>query len=204
MKFTSIILVVVLVVALTSLILTGTILTSIQPSASGISNPSLTDGIFDEIRADLNNTNQSINQDNICYKSDNCRQSEIGQNTKGNDNSVTGFTDQSDNIPQAAASEKPSSTPISSNCPAGTTVEATLLEAMTKPLSHTTLPVGTVLCLEFEFGINRNIIAILPDSGITMRVSVVTQPFPATFPTCPKAFVPATTTSVHKFVCARG
>jgi hypothetical protein len=98
MKFTNIVLA---AVAATSLMLTGTILMLIQPYASGISNPSLRDA-FDEIRADLNSTSQSINQDNICFKSDNCRQSEVGQNTKGNDNSVTGFADQSDNLQQSA------------------------------------------------------------------------------------------------------
>jgi hypothetical protein len=100
MKFRSIVLA---AVAVASLMLAGTILTSIQPYASGVSrNPSLRDGITEEIRADLNNTSQSITQDNVCFKSNNCRQSEIGQNTHGIDNQVTGFTDQSDNIQQSA------------------------------------------------------------------------------------------------------
>jgi hypothetical protein len=51
-----------------------------------------------------------MNQENLCYRDNTCRQSDVGQNTLGNDNSITGFADQSDNIPQAAAS-----TPTPSN-----------------------------------------------------------------------------------------
>jgi len=55
----------------------------------------LKQGIHDEIRADLKNTNQSISQKNLCFRSNTCRQSAVGQNTIGDDNSVTGFADQS-------------------------------------------------------------------------------------------------------------
>jgi hypothetical protein len=43
-----------------------------------------------------------LNQQNLCYRTNTCRQSDVGQNTQGNDNQVTGFADQSDNIQQAA------------------------------------------------------------------------------------------------------
>jgi hypothetical protein len=43
-----------------------------------------------------------MNQQNLCYRANTCRQSDVGQNTLGNDNQVTGFADQSDNIQQAA------------------------------------------------------------------------------------------------------
>ena len=64
---------------------------------SFLDSPSLKQSIHDEIRADLKNTNQSINQKNLCFKSNPCRQSAVGQNTIGDDNSVTGFADQSEN-----------------------------------------------------------------------------------------------------------
>jgi hypothetical protein len=57
--------------------------------------PSLKQGVHDEIRADLKNTNQSISQKNLCFRSNTCRQSAVGQNTIGDDNSVTGFAYQS-------------------------------------------------------------------------------------------------------------
>jgi hypothetical protein len=101
---------ILMVAAVVSVLLAGTILGPMQayassnnnnPGSSGstddgfINSPSLNQGIHDEIRADLKNTNQSINQDNVCFKSNTCRQSEVGQNTLGNDNQVTGFADQS-------------------------------------------------------------------------------------------------------------
>ena len=45
-----------------------------------------------------------MDQENLCYRANTCRQANDGQNTLGNDNSVTGFTDQSDNLQAAAAS----------------------------------------------------------------------------------------------------
>jgi hypothetical protein len=101
---------ILMVAAVVSVLLAGTILGPMQTYASSnnnnpgslgstddgfIGSPSLKQGIHDEIRADLKNTNQSINQDNVCFKSNTCRQSEVGQNTLGNDNQVTGFADQS-------------------------------------------------------------------------------------------------------------
>jgi hypothetical protein len=38
---------------------------------------------------------QHMDQENICFRSNSCRQSSVGQETLGNDNSVTGFADQS-------------------------------------------------------------------------------------------------------------
>src|SRR6266516_8200498 len=76
-KFT----VVVIAALVASLIFAGTILAPIQSYAAGS-------------RA------QHMNQGNLCYRSNTCRQSEVGQNTLGNDNQVTGFADQSDNPPQ--------------------------------------------------------------------------------------------------------
>jgi hypothetical protein len=104
------------------LLVAGTILTPIQSFAaperttddSGfLTSPSLKQGIHDEIRADLKNTNQSINQENLCVRSNTCRQSAIGENVLGNDNQVTGFADQSDKIQQSATANKttPTQTP---------------------------------------------------------------------------------------------
>jgi hypothetical protein len=40
-----------------------------------------------------------LDQDNTCYRSDECKQGNEGQQVVGNDNHVTGFNDQSDNLP---------------------------------------------------------------------------------------------------------
>src|SRR6476646_4905230 len=71
---------------------------------------SLKNAIRDGVTVNLEHRDQHMNQENLCYRDNTCRQSDVGQNTLGNDNSITGFADQSDNIPQAAAS-----TPTPSN-----------------------------------------------------------------------------------------
>ena len=46
---------------------------------SFLDSPSLKQRIHDEIRADLKNTNQSISQKNLYFRSNTCRQSAVGQ-----------------------------------------------------------------------------------------------------------------------------
>jgi hypothetical protein len=114
-----------------SLLVVGTILTPIQSYAAPqettndggfLDSPNLKQGIHDEIRADLKNTNQSINQENLCFRSNTCRQSEIGQNTFGNDNQVTGFADLSDNLQQSTIANKTTPTPTPNPTTASLTV----------------------------------------------------------------------------------
>ena len=83
----------VVAVAVLSLLIAGTILAPTQ--ASAISQRS--------VSVNRDHRDQHIGQENLCFRSNTCRQSDVGQNTLGNDNQVTGFADQSDNIPQAAA-----------------------------------------------------------------------------------------------------
>ncbi len=63
---------------------------------------SLKHAVRDGVSANLSHKDQHMNQQNLCYRTNTCRQSDVGQNTLGNDNQVTGFADQSDNIQQAA------------------------------------------------------------------------------------------------------
>ena len=63
---------------------------------------SLKHAVRDGVSANLSHRDQHMNQQNLCYRANTCRQSDVGQNTLGNDNQVTGFADQSDNIQQAA------------------------------------------------------------------------------------------------------
>src|SRR6266508_6809000 len=127
---------------------------------------SLKHGIRDGVSVNLEHRDQHMNQENLCYRTNTCRQANDGQNTLGNDNSVTGFADQSDNIQQAAGANNttpttitttpanqttgnsttltptPTPTPIPSACPAGTVFDVTL-QVEVGPL-----PIGTVLCLQ--------------------------------------------------------
>jgi Zn finger protein HypA/HybF involved in hydrogenase expression len=103
-KFT----IVVIAAVLTSLLLAGTILAPIQSYAAGSrggfpDTSSLKHAIRDGVNVNLEHRDQHMNQENLCYRDNTCRQSDVGQNTLGNDNSITGFADQSDNIQQSAA-----------------------------------------------------------------------------------------------------
>jgi hypothetical protein len=116
---------IVVMVAVASLLLAGTILAPAQSYASMGSfsdNSSPRDGQHGNIRADLENTDQNINQENVCFRSNICRQSDVGQNTQGNDNQVTGFADQSDNNQQSTTANKTSPTPTPTPTPTTATL----------------------------------------------------------------------------------
>jgi hypothetical protein len=91
---------VVVIAVVTAVMFAGTILAPIQSfgdSGRFIDTTALKNAIRDGISVHLQHSDQHMNQLNLCYRSNVCRQSNVGQNTLGNDNSVTGFTDQSDN-----------------------------------------------------------------------------------------------------------
>jgi hypothetical protein len=58
-------------------------------------------------------TDQNIDEENLCFRSNICRQSDIGQNTLGNDNQKTAFADQSDNLQQSTTANNTTPTPTS-------------------------------------------------------------------------------------------
>jgi hypothetical protein len=65
---------------------------------------------------------QHMAQENNCFRSNTCRQSDVGQNTLGNDNSVTGFADQSDNLQQSSTANKTTPTPTPTPIPTTATL----------------------------------------------------------------------------------
>ena len=67
---------------------------------------SLKHSIRDGVSVNLEHRDQHMNQENLCYRTNTCRQSNVGQNTLGNDKLVTGFADQSDNLQQAPNSTR--------------------------------------------------------------------------------------------------
>jgi hypothetical protein len=97
------------------LLFAGTILAPIQSSHAAprkggfFDTSSLKDDIRDGVNVNLEHRDQHMDQENLCFRSNTCRQSDVGQNTLGNDNSVTGFADQSDNLQQSAAPTTPTS-----------------------------------------------------------------------------------------------
>jgi hypothetical protein len=74
--------------------------------------------------AELEARSQHMDQENNSFKSNTCRQSDVGQNTLGNDNQVTGFADQSDNLQQSTTANKTNRTPT----PTGTAATLTVIK----------------------------------------------------------------------------
>jgi hypothetical protein len=198
------------------MVVAGTILAPTQASALSKFNTrtdtsSLKRGISGGVNVNLEHRDQHMNQENLCYRINTCRQANDGQNTLGNDNSVTGFADQSDNIQQAAGANKttpttttttpanqttgnsttptptPTPTPIPGACGANTVFDVTLQAAI-----GTDLPLGTVLCLQVV-GPNPSAIAI-PPIGTPFTVDVSVSPVGANNQ-CPAGSVLAALTS---------
>jgi hypothetical protein len=115
MKFT------IIVLAVTSLLLAGTILAPIRASAlsrfkTNTDASSLKQGIRDGVSVNLEHRDQHMNQENLCYRTNICRQANDGQNTLGNDNSVTGFADQSTTNTTTGNKRTPTPTPVAKSC----------------------------------------------------------------------------------------
>jgi hypothetical protein len=128
---------IVIVAAMMLLLLAGTILAPTQASAlskfnTNTDTSNLKHGIRNGVSVNLEHRDQHMDQENLCYRTNTCRQSDVGQNTLGNDNSVTGFADQSDNLKQSAAAP----TAANQTTPTPTPVNASL--TVTKIVSGNT------------------------------------------------------------------
>jgi len=175
--------------------------TANSKSTSGFTDTAgLKDSIRDGVSVTLEHRDQHMGQENLCYRANTCRQSNVGQNTLGNDNSVTGFADQSDNPPQTqtptptvvptptptvvptptpTATPTPTPTPTATPTPTPTPTPiptacpAGTIFDVTLQANLANLPTGTVLCLKSN-GSNQDIIAIFPNGNsipVTVTVS---------------------------------
>jgi hypothetical protein len=99
---------ILLVAAITSLLMG----TSITPMQSYADQHKKTTDFKSSIKAssevDKKSANQHLDQDNFCYRGDDCQQANQGQQIVGKDNEAKGFNDQSNNVPQSTT---PSTTP---------------------------------------------------------------------------------------------
>jgi cell division protein FtsN len=134
---------IVIAAAMVLLLLAGTILAPTQTSVLSKfnTNTGLKHGIRDGVGVKLEHRDQHMNQENLCYRTNTRRQSNDGQNTLGNDNSVTGFADQSDNLKQATAANK--TTPTTTTTPANQTTGSSTTPTPTSTRTPTTTPTPT-------------------------------------------------------------
>jgi hypothetical protein len=107
------------VAAIIALLIMGT---SIVPIQSYADQDKKTSDFKSSIKAssevDKKSANQHLDQDNFCYRSDDCHQANQGQQIVGKDNEAKGFNDQSSNVPQPVTptpTHTPTQTPSNLN-----------------------------------------------------------------------------------------
>jgi hypothetical protein len=113
---------VLLTAAITLLLVMGTAITPIQSYASEEhkKNGDLKSSIKSDTEVDKKSANQHQDQDNFCYRGDDCEQANQGQQIVGKDNAAKGFNDQSLNVQQAATTTPnatPNATPVNGTTP---------------------------------------------------------------------------------------
>jgi hypothetical protein len=146
------------------LLVAGTILSPTQSYArsrdSNNSSPQFTNvndtdtsnlknGTPDGVSVNLERRDQHIDQENLCFRANTCRQSDTAQNTLGNDNQVTGFADQSDNLQQSAA---PTTANQTTPTPTPTPTPLTATLTVTKIISGNT----TAIPAQFAIHVTGN------------------------------------------------
>ena len=96
------------IATITALLIMGTSVIPMQSYASGSDQHQKhkdTSDIKQSIQKDTSSkkANQHLDQDNFCYRGDDCEQANQGQQIVGKDNDAKGFNDQSENLAAAAA-----------------------------------------------------------------------------------------------------
>ena len=90
-----------MIAAITSLLVMGTSLVQMKSFAGGEEHKKTKDfksSISEKTQIDKKSANQKMDQDNFCYRGDECQQANQGQQIIGEDNDAKGFNDQSDNL----------------------------------------------------------------------------------------------------------
>jgi hypothetical protein len=131
------------IATITALLLMGTSVMPMQSYASGSDQhqkhkdtKDLKSSISEKTQIDKKSASQHQDQDNFCYRGDDCQQANEGQQIVGKDNEANGFNDQSDNpLPQSNSSAS-SSPSTSTSTPTSTTPTSTT-PTSTTPTSTT-------------------------------------------------------------------
>jgi hypothetical protein len=90
-----------MIAAITSLLVMGTSLVQMKSFAGGEEHKKGKDfksSISVKSQIDKKSANQHMDQDNFCYRGDECQQANQGQQIVGEDNEAKGFNDQSENL----------------------------------------------------------------------------------------------------------
>jgi hypothetical protein len=93
---------IVIVAAIAAMMLIGPNLTYMQSYATGSHGKSFKGAVSDvrpstAHKSTQTQTQQHMDSENLCFRTADCRNSSVGQQIDGNDNSITAFADQSAN-----------------------------------------------------------------------------------------------------------
>jgi hypothetical protein len=92
-----------MIAAITSLLVMGTSLVQMKSFAGDDhkdykKTKDYKSSVSAKAQVDKKSANQHMDQDNFCYRGDNCQQANQGQQLAGENNDAKGFNDQSDNL----------------------------------------------------------------------------------------------------------
>ena len=90
-----------MIAAITSLLVMGTSLVQMKSFAGGEDHKKTKDfkaSISEKTQISKKSASQHMDQDNFCYRGEECQQANQGQQIIGEDNDAKGFNDQSDNL----------------------------------------------------------------------------------------------------------
>ena len=90
-----------MIAAITSLLVMGTSLVQMKSFAGGDEHKKTKDfksSISEKTQISKKSASQHQDQDNFCYRGEECQQANQGQQIIGEDNDAKGFNDQSDNL----------------------------------------------------------------------------------------------------------
>jgi hypothetical protein len=93
-----------MIAAITSLLVMGTSLVQMKSFAGGDEhekNGDFKSSVKASFESDEKSAKQHLDQDNFCYRGDNCKQANQGQQIVGEDNDAKGFNDQSFNLEES-------------------------------------------------------------------------------------------------------
>jgi len=115
---------ILLIALITATLVLGTSIISMQLYAGKDNNDDHKKGkdfskIIASSESDKKSASQHMDQDNICYRGDDCQQANQGQQIVGKDNDAKGFNDQSKNA-QASLGAQPTETPTNEPTPSVT------------------------------------------------------------------------------------
>src|SRR5215212_498292 len=95
-----------MIAAITSLLVMGTSLVQMKSFAGGEEHKKTKDfksSISEKTQIDKKSASQHQDQDNFCYRGDDCQQANEGQQIVGRDNEAKGFNDQNRNLQSTPA-----------------------------------------------------------------------------------------------------